>query len=297
VHDKQVRRRRAVLALLVVTSLILLTAYFGESENSPLHSVQRGIVEVLSPIQSGASKVLSPVRDIAGWFSDTINAKSENSKLRQENQRLTQQLDRALYAESQLSQLKQLVHLDNSDSINSYAPVSANVIEQDPTYWYQTIEVDKGSDDGVQDGDPVIGDDGLVGDVSDVGSNFSIVSELTDDKFAVSAVVEDGGAGDQGLLTPEVGNPFQLVLSALPSHANIQAGDQVVTSGFKDPNDPSIESLYPPGIAIGVVNDANQNTLNNDQTVTVSPDVSLRHLTVVQILTKPVPSNERASLP
>ena len=50
-HDKQVRRRRAVLALLVVVSLILLTAYFGESPSSPLHSVQRGIVEVLSPIQ------------------------------------------------------------------------------------------------------------------------------------------------------------------------------------------------------------------------------------------------------
>ena len=71
-HDKQVRRRRAVLALLVGISLILLTAYFGESPSSPLHSVQRGIVEVISPIQSGASKVLSPVKDIAGWFSDTF---------------------------------------------------------------------------------------------------------------------------------------------------------------------------------------------------------------------------------
>jgi len=47
VHDKQVRRRRAVLGLLVVISLILLTAYFGESSSSPLHSVQRGIVAVL----------------------------------------------------------------------------------------------------------------------------------------------------------------------------------------------------------------------------------------------------------
>ena len=44
-HDKQVRRRRAVLGVLVGASLILLTAYFGESQNSPLHSVQRGIVE------------------------------------------------------------------------------------------------------------------------------------------------------------------------------------------------------------------------------------------------------------
>ena len=63
-HDKQVRRRRAVLGLLVAVSLISLTAYFGESPSSPLHSVQRGIVEVLSPVQEGASKALKPVRDL-----------------------------------------------------------------------------------------------------------------------------------------------------------------------------------------------------------------------------------------
>ena len=79
-HDKQVRRRRAILALLVGVSLILLTAYFGESPSSPLHAVQRGIVEVLSPIQEGASKALKPVRDIAGWFSDTFHAKSERDQ-------------------------------------------------------------------------------------------------------------------------------------------------------------------------------------------------------------------------
>ena len=71
-HDKQVRRRRAVLGLLVGVSLILLTAYFGESPSSPLHTVQRGVVEVLSPVQEGASKALKPVRDVAGWFSDTL---------------------------------------------------------------------------------------------------------------------------------------------------------------------------------------------------------------------------------
>ena len=60
-HDKQVRRRRAVLGLLVGASLILLTAYFGESAASPLHSVQRGIVALLSPIQQGASTILTPL--------------------------------------------------------------------------------------------------------------------------------------------------------------------------------------------------------------------------------------------
>ena len=75
-----------MLALLVVVSLILLTAYFGESPSSPLHSVQRGIVEVLSPIQEGASKALKPVRDVAGWFSDTFHAKSQRDQLQEAGQ-------------------------------------------------------------------------------------------------------------------------------------------------------------------------------------------------------------------
>ena len=51
--------------MLVAVSLILLTAYFGETPTSPLHSVQRGVVEVLSPIEQGASNVLTPVRSVA----------------------------------------------------------------------------------------------------------------------------------------------------------------------------------------------------------------------------------------
>src|SRR5207302_777435 len=82
-------RRRALLALLVVVSLILLTAYFGESPSSPLHTVQRGIVEVLSPVQEGASKALKPVRNIAGWFSDTFSAKAQRDKYRQQVHQLT----------------------------------------------------------------------------------------------------------------------------------------------------------------------------------------------------------------
>jgi len=59
-HDRAVRRRRAVLVVLVTASLILLTAYFGESQDGRLHSAQRGALGALSPIQEGASRVLKP---------------------------------------------------------------------------------------------------------------------------------------------------------------------------------------------------------------------------------------------
>ena len=72
VYDKTVRRRRAVLALLVACSLLLLTAYFGESAGGALHGVQRGVLEVVSPVQEGASRALKPVRDLVGWVGDTL---------------------------------------------------------------------------------------------------------------------------------------------------------------------------------------------------------------------------------
>jgi rod shape-determining protein MreC len=83
-YDKAVRRRRAVLAVLVVLCLVLLTAYFGEGSNGGLHSVQRGAMEVLTPIQEGANKALKPPRDLFGWFGDTLDAKSQRDKLKAE---------------------------------------------------------------------------------------------------------------------------------------------------------------------------------------------------------------------
>jgi rod shape-determining protein MreC len=294
VYDKQVRRRRAVLAILVAVSLILLTAYFGESPGSPLHTVQRGIVEVLSPIQEGASKALKPVRDIAGWFSDTFSAKSQRDQLKKEVQTLRTQLDHAQAALIQNAQLSKLVGLDNSLGIASFQPVTAQVISRDPTLWYATIEVDKGSDDGVRLNDPVVGDGGLVGKISTVMPTAAIVTLITEHSFAVSATVQDS-LGDQGVLVPEVGNPNQLLLQNLPLRAPIQTGQQVVTSGFKSG---PLDSLYPAGIPIGQVSDSNtQDDLLTNQQVKVNPVADLRHLDVVQILTTPHGGSQRAQVP
>jgi rod shape-determining protein MreC len=282
-----------VLALLVVVSLILLTAYFGESPNSPLHSVQRGIVEVLSPIQEGASKALKPVRDIAGWFSDTFHAKSRADQLQKENEKLTAELARAQGAEIENNQLRNEVRLDNSLGINAYKPVAAQVISRDPTLWYATVEIDKGSDDGVSMNDPVVGDGALIGKVSNVDPTVSIVTLITDHDSAVTAQVQDQ-YGDTGVLVPAVGNPNQLLLQYLPRHAPISVGQQVVTAGFKSGG---LDSLFPAGIPIGQVSNADQDTLINNGQIQVRPAADMRHVDVVQVLTAPHAGTVRAQAP
>jgi len=273
VHDKQVRRRRAVLGLLVALSLILLTAYFGESPSSPLHSVQRGIVEVISPVQAGASTVLSPVKDVAGWFSDTFSAKGQRDRLRRQVASLTKEADAYRQQAILAQQLERQVGLDQSNSISSYHPVAASVQGRDPSLWYQTVTVNKGSDDGISLNDPVTGDGYLVGRVTTVDASVSLVTLVTDPSYAVTA---------------------QMLLQNLPPHATVQTQDQVVTAGFRDPANPKLNSLYPPGLPIGQVSNASQNELLNNQQVTVTPGANLRHLSVVQILTAPHAGTARA---
>jgi rod shape-determining protein MreC len=282
-----------VVGLLVVVSLILLTDYFGESPSSPLHTLQRGIVEVFSPVQEGASTLLTPVRDVAGWFSDTFKARSQVKQLKAQVQQLQAQLAQAQYAASQNQQLQRQVGLDQSDSLAAYKPLAAHVISRDPTLWYATVEVDKGSDDGVRKGDPVTGDGGLVGVVSVVDPTVSIVNLITDHTMAVAAQVANS-AGDTGVLVPAVGNPNQLVLQYLPSTAQVKVGQLVVTVGFKAG---PLQDLYPPGIPIGQVSDANFDNIANNGQVQVSPVVDLRHLDAVQILTLPRGGTARAQVP
>jgi rod shape-determining protein MreC len=292
VHSKQVRRRRAVVAALVAVSLILLTAYFGESPSSPLHTLQRGIVEVFSPVEEGASTVLSPFRDVANFFSDTFKAKSQVGKLRTQVANLERRLALENYAASQNAQLRDQVGLDNSKNIAAYKPVAANVISRSPTIWYSTVEIDKGSDDGVHRGDPVTGDGALVGEVTTVDPTVSVVTLITDHTMAVAAQVTDT-SGDTGVLVPAVGNPNQLVLQYLPTSAPVSQGQQVITVGFRSG---PLQDLYPPGIPIGQVASVGNNLANNGE-VQVTPAANLRHFTIVQVLTAPHGGNARAQLP
>ena len=284
-----------MLALLVAVSLILLTAYFGESPNSPLHSVQRGIVQVLSPVQTGASKVLSPVRDVANWVSDTLRAKTERDQLRKEVNQLTAQVATLKTEQAQNAQLTKEVGLDQTIGIRNYHPVGANVIGRDPSLWYQQVEVDAGSDEGVVENDPVLSEGALVGDVTTVDASVSFVTLITDHDFAVGAQVLDQNT-DDGILAPSVGNPNQLLLQDLPGNAQIIKGDQVVTSGFKSPSG-TLQSLYPPGLPIGTVSVVNPTQLFNNNEVPVTPTADLRHFDSVQILTQPHPGSERAQVP
>lgn len=277
-YDKTVRRRRAVLALLVVLSLILLTAYFGEAPNGGLHSVQRGFLTVVSPIQDGANKVLKPVRDMFGWFGSTLHAKSQNSELRKQLAIVRKELTAKQSSEVSYRELLKLYHLGNTLSVADYRPVTATVIYQSPNIWYATVTIDHGSSSGVRVNDPVIDDEGLIGKVTRVASDGALVSLITDSEVEVTAKISSTGA--EGILQPQVGEPGRLLMQYLSSNAPVTPGDYVVTAGKVSCR---CETLFPKGIPIGQVTSTEEQS--PFKSVNVSPLANLHSLDVVQVLT------------
>lgn len=287
-YDKTVRRRRAVLALLVVLSLILLSAYFGEAPSGGLHSVQRGFLTVVAPIQDGANKALKPVRDLFGWFGSTLRAKSQNSELRKQLARVRRELTAKQSTEVSYRELLKLYHLDNTLSLADYHPVTATVIYQSPNIWYSTVTIDQGSSSGVRVNDPVIADEALIGKVTRVASDGALVSLITDSEVEVTARISATGA--VGILQPQVGEPGRLLMQYLPSNASVTRGDYVVTAGKISSQ---VDSLYPKGIPVGQVTSVDEQS--PFKSVNVSPLVDLHNLDVVQVLTRS-PGSRASSL-
>ncbi len=276
-YDKTVRRRRAVLALLVVLSLILLSAYFGEAPNGGLHSVQRGFLTVVSPLQDGANKALKPVRDLFGWFGDTLHAKSQRNELLKQNDRLRKEVIAERADKHGYHELLGLYHLDQL-SVNNYRPVTATVVGKSPNLWYSTVWIDKGTSSGVQRNDPVVNAEGLVGKVALATSDGSVVDLITDSEVGVSARIN--GTSATGVVQPKVGDPNDLVLQYLPANISPTRGEYVVTSGTVSSPD---DSLYPPGIPIGQVSSTDEESAY--KSVNVHPLANLHGLDVVQVLT------------
>ncbi len=277
-HDKTVRRRRAVLVVLVALSLLLLTAYFGESPTGRLHGVQRAVLTIVSPIQTGANKALKPVRDLIGGIGDTFHAKGQRDDLRKQVERLRAQLIKREADERGYRRLLRLYHLDATLSISDYRPVTATVMGQSPSLWYATVNIDKGTADGVQVNDPVINGEGLVGKVTQAVSNGALVSLITDSSVAVTAMINQTGA--PGIVQPTVGDPNTLVMTYLPANTPVSVGDYVVTAGTISSHG---DSLYPRGIPIGQVTSLGEE--GPFKPVEVRPLANLRGLETVQVLT------------
>jgi rod shape-determining protein MreC len=280
VHDKTVRRRRAVLALLVVLSLILISASFGGSGGGPLHTVQSGFLDVLSPIETGASKALTPVHDLFNWVGDVFHAASQRDKLQKELAAAEKEIVALQAQKSASTDAAKLQHIDTTLQLAPDAPVDASVISQPESLWVSHVTISAGSGDGVRVNDPVIDPDGLIGTITEVAAGSAIVTLINDPSSGVGS--RDSASREVGLIEPQAGSPGELQLVEVSQPSEVKLGDLVVTAGERATLN---ATLFPAGILIGRVTSVPSAT-DPLGTITVTPAADLTSLETVQVLTK-----------
>ena len=280
-YDKQVvRRRRAVLAVLVGMSIVLLTGYFGEGNGGFLHSLQSGAQTILSPIEEGASRAFKPVRDLVGWAGDVFDAKDENKRLKKDLATTREQVANTQLLERENRQLRDQLNLTNDLGYASATRVSGRVIVKNPSVWYSTVTLDVGRGDGVRTDQPVVSGDGLVGKVTATTSGTAEVTLITDGSSKVPAQIGSNGA--LGVVTPAVGDPNDMQLQYIQKGHNVAKGAMIVTSGSAPGK---LQSIYPRGIPIGEVTRVSTGELELYRTVHMKPFADLRRMDYLTVLT------------
>ena len=165
--------------------------------------------------------------------------------LRRENEQLRAQASQAAATARENDQLRALFGWQRQ---TPWKLKLANVVMRDPANWWHTVQIDLGSRDGVRENLPVLTADGLVGRVSSVSYTHAQVVLIGDPNCKVSAIVENP-ARDMGVISP--GGPLDnsfVELTYLSGNANLQSGQNVITSG--------LGGVFPKGIPIGQIVDA-----------------------------------------
>jgi rod shape-determining protein MreC len=240
-------------------------------------------------VQEGASRALKPVRDLFGWFGDTLDAKGKVKDLTAERDRLRAELARQENATYENARMAKLLETSGALGLASYHPKIGRVISASPTVWYATIRVDKGSTDGVAVGQPVMSESALVGRVTAVFRGAAQVTLLTDTSTSDTGAGVSARAGSDnvfGIVEPVgAGNPNDLLLNNVAPGAKLNPGDRVVTRGTVSNTD-RLTSLYPSGLPIGEITRIEREGTDTQQ-VHLRPYANMRDLDFVQILTQP----------
>ena len=268
--------------MLVLLSLVMITLYFREPTTGGMHELQGAGARALEPFQVAADRVARPFRDVYGYFSGLVHAKSENERLREEVDRLRQQLILNETARQDAARLAALLNFRAPPSFPADVDfIAATVTAHAPAGLEQQVVISAGRDDGVQKDDPVVNGDGLVGRVTNVTRTTAQVTLLTDESSAVSAVDIDDRSDASGLIQNGGPGADGLILDGVDKSAIVSRGDEIVTEGAKRGELPS---LYPRGIPIGKVTYVNQTDTDPYKRIQVEPFVDFDSIDAVLVL-------------
>lgn len=239
-----------------------------------LGSVRSALIDVTRPIGNFFDSVTSPFGNWFGSVTDYDNLKKENEKLRDEIDVLQSKQLANSNAAVELEQLKEELGLEVPDDL-------ASIIAQIATGPYSnfddnTLKIDRGSNDGVKVGNPVVTSAGLVGRIESVTADTAIIRLITDpDESNVSIRVARNGAYGFGHGT---GPRTPFMVDRVSLLAEVTEGDTIVTSGLKT-------ALYPKDLIIGTVTKVTESRADMSLILEVDLAADFDRMNFVHVLT------------
>lgn len=263
-------RSRLLLVSLLVSSLFLITLDLRGV--SVIGGIRSGTQTVLSPLQGFTSTLFRPV---GNFFSDLAHlgrTRSQIESLKNENEKLKEQLIQARDAQGKFTQLKSVLDLAGRAQWNV---VSARVIAHGGAATFsQTITIDAGSSSGIARDMSVVSGSGLVGVVKSVTSRSAVVLLMSDPSFRVGVRV--AGSQVMGVLSGTGGRTYSVQL--LDATESINLGDELVARGSDN------DRPFPPGVPVGRVSWVDNSTGQLTKHANVEGFTKLTSVGVVSVI-------------
>lgn len=261
-----------LLILAIVCIILMGLSGFTERTGNPLSWIA-GYTVV--PMQKGINTVGMWLSDMSDNFATLQEMKEENQTLKEKLADMTVENNQLKQNSATLGRLQELYKMDQNTA--DYPKVGANVIASDNSNWYSSFTIDKGSQDGIRKDMNVLSGAGLVGIVTDVGPNYSIVSSVIDDKNVSAMILTTFDkcivSGDLTLIDDGV-----IKFQQLENNGNeVPIGEQVVTS--------NISNKYLQGLLIGYVSEIHVDSNNLTRSGYIIPATNFKELQEVLVIT------------
>lgn len=261
-------REPLIVAALLVSPLVsfLTSGHRGREPNF----VDRLVLGISSPVQALLTWVFDGVSGAVSGYVALRGAHEEALACRTELAEAHAALNALKEAEAENRRLKAALNYVEQTTDQE---IVARVIGLNPSARFQSIRIDRGENDGVRVGMPVLTPDGVVGQVVRAVGGSADVMLLTDPSSRIGAVLQRTRVR---ATVAGLGDGRRLSLNLVRREEDTKEGDEVVTSGT--------DGIFPRGLHVGTVHDVQRPAVGLFLTATVKPSVDLARLEEVLVI-------------
>jgi rod shape-determining protein MreC len=276
------------LVIILLLGNFVLMAFDARQIDSGQRVIRVWTQTIADFVQSPVTTVTSSVSNYFGSIASLRSAQSENDTLKQKVQELQVELKQKDDLSDENARLKALLGLKQQSKIGV---LPARIIGRDPSIWFDSSIVDKGSLDGVKLNMPVVTDGGLVGRVTAVGPLTSQVDLITRDKSGVGGVIGEIGVSNALGVISGTSKKDVVEMRYVAGSFDVQPGQVVYTTGQ--------DGIYPAGLKIGEIVEVISGSATTPHKIFIRPSAGLTSMQEVGVLLyePPVKSEFEQKLP